>query len=387
MAEKILVVDDDLDTLRLVGMMLERQGYTIVAASNGNQAISMAQSEYPDLILLDVMMPDIDGVEVTRRLRSDDVTKDVPIIMFTAKTQVEDKILGFEAGADDYLTKPTQPRELFAHVKAVLARTAKARPAAPTTQAVAQVSERGYVVGILAVRGGLGVSTLSLNLGVALHEAYNKEVIVSEFRPGKGTISLELGYSRPEGLVHLLQKKPSEIDANAVDSELTLHSPGFRLLLASPQPRDAKYINSIENFEAITRQLMYLGKYIVLDLGTSLTPLAEKVIPLCDEIIVAVEPVPQTLAQTKALLDDLIGMGIGSGRISVVVVNRSRSGMQLSWSQVQEQLGRNIAVIFTPAPELAYQASTNNAPMILQQPESLTAQQFTKLAELVAQRK
>jgi MinD-like ATPase involved in chromosome partitioning or flagellar assembly len=331
-------------------------------------------------------MPDIDGVEVTRRLRSNETTKDVPIIMFTAKTQVEDKILGFEAGADDYLTKPTQPRELFAHVKAVLARTAKARPAAPT-QVAAPVSERGHVVGIIAVRGGLGVSTLSLNLGVALREAYNKEVVISEFRPGKGTISLELGYLRPDGLERLLQKKPSEIDAHSVEAELTAHSAGLRLLLASPQPRDAKYINNVESFEAITRQLMYLGQYIVLDLGTSLTPLAEKVAPLCDEIIVVVEPVPQTLAQTKSLVDDLVAMGIGSGRIIVVVVNRIRSGMQLSWSQVQEQLGRNISVIFTPAPELAYQASTNSMPMILQQPESLTTQQFAKLAELVAQRK
>lgn len=387
MAEKILVVDDDLDTLRLVGMMLERQGYTIVAASNGNQAIGMAQSEQPDLILLDVMMPDIDGVEVTRRLRSNELTKDVPIIMFTAKTQVEDKILGFEAGADDYLTKPTQPRELFAHVKAVLTRTGKARPAVPSTQTAAQANERGRVIGILSVRGELGVSTLSLNLGVALHETYNKDVVVSEYRPGKGTISLELGYLRPDGLVHLLQKKPSEIDVSSVEAELTSHTAGLRLLLASPQPRDAKYINNVENFEVITQQLTYLGKYIVIDLGTSLTPLVEKVIPLCDTIIIVVEPVPQTLAQTKSLLDDLNSMGIGSGKISVVVVNRIRTGMQLSWSQVQEQLGRNISVIFTPAPELAYQASTNNTPMILQQPESLTAQQFTKLAELVAQRR
>jgi DNA-binding response OmpR family regulator len=101
MAEKILIVDDDIDTLRLVGLMLQRQGYEISAASNGIQALAMAQRERPDLILLDLMMPDIDGVEVTRRLRSIDTTKDVPIIMFTAKTQVEDKILGFEAGADD----------------------------------------------------------------------------------------------------------------------------------------------------------------------------------------------------------------------------------------------------------------------------------------------
>lgn len=379
MAEKILIVDDDLDTLRLVGLMLQRQGYEIVAASNGHQALVMAQTEKPDIILLDVMMPDMDGVEVTRRLRADPATKDLPIIMFTAKTQVEDKILGFEAGADDYLTKPTQPRELFAHVKAVLARSSKSKAAAvPATP-----MERGYMVGALAVRGGLGVSTLVLNLGVALHEQAHKDVIVAEYRPGQGTISLELGFLRPEGLNRLLQRRPNEIDMRMVEAELVNHASGIRLMLASPQPRDAQYVGAIANFEAITRQLMFLGRYIVLDLGTSLTPTNEKILPTCDEIIIVVEPVPQTLAQSRALVDDLLAKGIGEGRMTVVLINRIRSGMQLSWSQVQEQLGKNVSVIFTPAPELAYQASMHNVPMVIQQSDSLTAQQFTKLAEKV----
>ncbi len=125
MAEKILIVDDDLDTLRLVGLMLQHQGYRINAASSGIQAISIVQTDKPDLILLDIMMPEMDGYEVARKLRADQNTNTIPIIMFTAKTQVDDKVEGFEAGADDYLTKPTQPRELFAHVKAVLARGKK----------------------------------------------------------------------------------------------------------------------------------------------------------------------------------------------------------------------------------------------------------------------
>src|SRR4030042_1499026 len=120
MGEKILIVDDDLDTLRLVGLMLQHQGYRIIAASSGVQAIALTQGDRPDMILLDIMMPEMDGYEVARKLRADPATSDIPIIMFTAKTQVDDKVQGFEAGADDYLTKPTQPRELFAHVKAVL---------------------------------------------------------------------------------------------------------------------------------------------------------------------------------------------------------------------------------------------------------------------------
>ena len=379
MAEKILIVDDDLDTLRLVGLMLQRQGYEIVAANSGEQAVTMAQGENPELILLDVMMPDMDGVEVTRRLRAEPSTRDIPIIMFTAKTQVEDKILGFEAGADDYLTKPTQPRELFAHVKAVLARTSKTKT--PPTQ----LGEKGSMVGIIAARGGLGVSTLALNLGVSLYTSTKKDVLVAEFRPGLGTISQELGYLRPEGLSHLLQQKANEISVNAIESELITHTSGVRFLLASPQPSDAKLNSVVENFTAIAKNLPYLARYVILDLGTALSPVNIKVTPLCDEVIVVVEPVPQTLQQTKLLINDLASIGIGAGRLSIVLVNRIRSGMQLSWSQVQDQLGENIAVIFTPAPELAYQATMNNMPMVLEQPESLTVQQFAKLAEKVAQ--
>src|SRR5690349_3477131 len=109
MAEKILIVDDDLETLRLVGMMLEKQGYSILAASSGSEAINKAQSERPDIILLDVMMPDMDGYEVTRALRAGAKTADIPILMFTAKSQVDDKIAGYNAGVDDYLTKPVHP--------------------------------------------------------------------------------------------------------------------------------------------------------------------------------------------------------------------------------------------------------------------------------------
>ena len=165
MPEKILLVDDDMDTLRLVGLMLQRQGYEVRVASNGQQALGMVQAEMPDLILLDIMMPEMDGYEVARRLRSDPATSEIPIIMFTAKTQVDDKVMGFEAGADDYLTKPTQPRELFAHMKAVLSRSGKSR-----SPSLASPGEPGYMIGVLAAKGGLGVSTLALNLGVTLLE-------------------------------------------------------------------------------------------------------------------------------------------------------------------------------------------------------------------------
>jgi len=379
MPEKILFVDDDMDTLRLVGLMLQRQGYEVRVANNGQQALGMVQAEVPDLILLDIMMPEMDGYEVARRLRSDPATSEIPIIMFTAKTQVDDKVMGFEAGADDYLTKPTQPRELFAHMKAVLSRSGKSR-----SPSLASPAEPGYMIGVLAAKGGLGVSTLAVNLGVTLLESYKKDVLVTDFRPGQGTIGLELGLTETDGLNRLLKRKTDEITRSEVEAEIINHSSGIRLLLSSSHPADARFQNAVPNFENIIQQLPLLSRYIVIDLGPSLTPMTSKVSRYIDEFIVVVEPIPNTILQTTALIQDLANGGSAEKKITVVLINRVRSGVHLSWSQVQEQLGRTISVIFTPAPELAYQASTSNKPLVKQQADSLSAQQFAKLAERIA---
>ena len=155
------------------------------------------------------------------QVASDPETKDILIIMFTAKSQTDDKLEGFDAGADDYLTKPVQPRELIAHVKAVLKRSGKTR-ATPGKE----FTERGHVIGVISVKGGVGVSTVALNLGIALHNQNMKSVVVADFRPGCGTIGLELGYSLPQGMNRLMSFSPSAIDPNLVEAELAEHSSG-----------------------------------------------------------------------------------------------------------------------------------------------------------------
>lgn len=97
MADRILIVDDDLDSLKLIGLMLQRQGYDIIVANSGQQALGKAQADDPSLIILDIMMPDMDGYEVCRQLRKNPLTEPIPIIMFTAKSMVDDKVAGFEA--------------------------------------------------------------------------------------------------------------------------------------------------------------------------------------------------------------------------------------------------------------------------------------------------
>lgn len=124
---KILVVDDDPRLRELVGIALERAQFTAVMAHDGRMALTHAAREQPDLIILDIGLPEMDGFEVCRRIRA---TSHVPIIFLTAQEDEVDRILGFELGADDYVTKPFSPRELIARVRAVLKRTKKPQDAA-----------------------------------------------------------------------------------------------------------------------------------------------------------------------------------------------------------------------------------------------------------------
>jgi CheY-like chemotaxis protein/MinD-like ATPase involved in chromosome partitioning or flagellar assembly len=385
MAEKILIIDDDVDTLRLVGLMLQRQGYEISAASNGSQGLAKALEERPDLILLDVMMPDMDGYEVARRLRKNPVTLTVPILMFTAKTQLDDKVAGFEVGADDYLTKPTHPTELQAHVKALLARSAQ-KEKEPTEVVTALHEQHGYVIGVLSARGGLGVSSLASNLAASIYSRSQSDVILAELTPGQGTLGTDFGYPNQKGLTELLKGTVAEVTREKVESSLVPHNSGLKLLLASENPRDVTLTSQVQNYEAIVARLSTLARFVILDLGNGLPSFVQKVLMMCSERIIVVEGVLGTIQHTKFLIDDIADLKIDRKTISVVLNNRMRSEAQMQLSQVQEKLGHSVAATLTPAPEAFMQATRLQTPVVICQPTNMTSQQFLKLADTILER-
>ena len=122
MKAKILIVEDEKDIIKMLDYNLKKEGYRVIDARDGEDAIDSALRHHPDLILLDLMLPGIDGLEVCKTLKKEDKTAKIPVIMLTAKSQESDKVVGLEMGADDYVTKPFSPRELIARIKAVLRR-------------------------------------------------------------------------------------------------------------------------------------------------------------------------------------------------------------------------------------------------------------------------
>jgi phosphate regulon transcriptional regulator PhoB len=131
MSSRVLIVEDEPDIRELVVHHLKREGYQVSAASSGEEALRQVRAGPPDLVLLDLMMPAMDGLEVCRRLRQDPATAALPIVMLTAKGDEVDRVLGLEIGADDYIVKPFSPKELLARVRAVLRRSRPAGGAEP----------------------------------------------------------------------------------------------------------------------------------------------------------------------------------------------------------------------------------------------------------------
>ncbi len=218
MNERILVVDDDKEVVRLMRAYLERAGYEVLVAYDGQTALHILRRDRPDVVLLDLMLPDKDGWEVTRLVRSDANLAATPIIMLTARVDVTDRIVGLEMGADDYVTKPYDPREVVARVRA---RLRSPEPAGPRLLAV----------------GGLQMDVDRREVQV---DGRLVELTPTEF-------SLLEALMRQAGYVFTrseLIRKGLGPDYEGLDRTLDSHIRNLRAKI-EPDPRDPKYIHTV----------------------------------------------------------------------------------------------------------------------------------------------
>jgi len=384
MPKKILVVDDDLETLKLVGLILDRKGYEIVAARHGEQALEKARAQQPDLIVLDVMMPDMDGYEVSRRLRTDPETAELPILMFTAKSAIQDRVTGLEAGADDFLSKPIHPQELVSRVESLLRQSAGQRP-----KHRAVISN---VVGFLGCKGGVGTTTLVVNTAVAAARADGppeswhlssdeRRVILAEMQSGMATAALQLGLPEHDGLGRMGERPIRQLDADFIEAQLHEHESGLLVLGSRAHPVGVGKALSAEHAETIVRHLGTRAAYVFLDLGVGLGSVNRRLLPLCRHVVLTIEPDSTALHLAEKLLAEINqSLHIARHRIGLTLVKRNRSAVSLSREAVEEQLRYHLLGMIPPAPELAFQSSKQQLPMVMAQLDSLVVQQYKSFA-------
>jgi len=365
--KKLLVVDDELETLRLLEFTLRRKGYEVFTARNGTEALEKVQQERPDLIILDVMMPDMDGLEVCRRLRAMPQTARLPILMLSALGRPSDKVTGLRTGADDYIAKPVHLEELLARVEVLLLRAGYA----PTP--------RARVLAFLGAKGGVGTTTVAINVAAALSEK-GASVVLADLRPYLGTVCLTLKLRPHYDLSELLEMDPAEVTERAVASRLVTYTEGLKIL-ASPQSFDAYGEISGEHVEALLEVLEGMAEYVILDLPTQPSGANQAAVKRSRFAALVTEPEPTSVACAGTVLSLLRGWGISGELTGLVVVNRTHYTLPMTRPQIESQVSSQIMGIVPPAPEACQAAVHKGAPLILTHPEHIASEALKELAE------
>lgn len=369
MAKRILVVDDDPTALRLIGYSLQQEGYDVVTATGGQDGLSQARQQVPDLVVLDVMMPDLDGFEVCRRLRADPATSRLPIIMLTAKGQVSDRVAGFRAGADDYVVKPADPSELVARVAALLTRASYAE--APEAR----------IIAFLGAKGGVGTTTAAVNVGVHLAKS-GQRVTLADLRCGYGTVCLHLNL-RPRVSLGQLFRGGEDRARREIVGALHQHVSGLRVLASPQQPQEY-----LELTPAIVSGVMAsLGvdaDFLLLDLPDGHSAWRREALERSGFIVLVTEQAPTSLASAKVALTTLKEYGISPSILGGLIVHRSRSATEMSAMQISNFLDLGLLGVLPTAPEECMAAARMGAPVILSQPQAAISMSLAQVAERLA---
>jgi CheY-like chemotaxis protein len=333
-AQHILVVDDDPDTLKLISMVLEDQGYRVTQAGTGDEALDIVEVDLPNLIVLDVMMPETDGFTVARRIRAGERTADVPIIMFTSLGLVDDQATGYEAGVNAYLTKPAHPAELVARVKTLLSRAA-GNPNDPTPP-------RGGVLACIGVSYGLVTARVATGIALALGDVGAESVISAEMYQGAGALAGLRGVRRVRGLAGLLDHLPEDLTPAVVELELVALRENVRVLPYAAAGQTVRL--APEQAWQVTDALADMVSAVVLDLGVELDDVARHMALRSSHVVLVARLTDPDLSAGARLIEALRRDGLAAEQTSAVLVYGESPGDVLDVESLRAELTVSRAV-------------------------------------------
>lgn len=395
-AFKILVIDDHPETLSIIQRVLQQHGYNVLGARSGFRGLSLAESENPDMVLVDGMMPEMDGWEVCRRLRAMPKLGDMPIIMFTAVDEAEQKLAGFDAGADDYLTKPTEPAELLERVRMMLEdripkasadtrlhkplpeKKKRGRDTGVNLTNTISFSNAGGVTAILGARGGAGATTLAINLASSLASSGHSTTLI-DFDLIQGHVALYLSQKHEHGLNQILSQ-PESRWSSKVKQEISHYADNFDLLLIhTPLAQETLPLRP-EQTANLLRPLLQLGQHLIVDCGHQLTPVVESVLAQANQIIVCLRPERVALANARHLLEHLHQIVPEKAQVRAVIFDFSAQ-MNIPHESLERFLNHPLMAVLPLSPAEMNQAVNKSIPLVQLNPHAKAAILIRQIAQ------
>ncbi|HET7678456.1 MAG TPA: response regulator [Candidatus Limnocylindrales bacterium] len=373
---RILVVDDDPNVQRLLEYTLRQEGYEVVIAADGAEGVRRWQADHPDLMLLDVMLPKLDGYQVAAKVRAEEgVGNHLPIIMLTAEADVEQKVRGLRAGADDYQVKPFHPAELLARIKSLLARFA------PRDTLVGR-PPMGRVHAYYGAKGGVGTTTISINAAIALHRELNRKVVLVDgnLQFGDHRVFLDLGLDR-KSVVDAVTA--TSIDAEIVRSVLVKHDSGIDLLLAPPSPETAELVSAEQHHMAqIIDVLRGLYDYVLVDIDKRLDETNLDIVSGADVLFVVMTADLSCLKNVRLVLETMTQLGVEKDKVQLVL-NRSNAFTGINVKNAEGALKRKIDYQILNEYRGAISALNSGAPFMFTKADSLLGRSVLDFARAV----
>ncbi len=323
--QKILFVDDEEQIRRLLSSFLTRRGYLVKTAVDGQEALSILESETPDLVITDVNMPNLDGVELTRRLRAHPRLNAMPIIMLSAKVQTDEILAGYAEGADEYVPKPVEMRILAAKVESLLRRVAQPAPLAAEAAAGPAEPPAKQVVVFMHGKGGVGTTTLAVNTAVALATTAGKSVSLLDLDLAYGNAARMLGLQADRTLADLAAEDRVSVDT--LHSMTLEHKSGVKVVVGCDQPEQATSVGGLL-VRWVIEQELERSDLVVIDTASWLSEATLAILPEATTVCVVTTPRLVALDATAACLQVLERLGVGRDRARLVLNNTATRGLK-----------------------------------------------------------
>lgn len=356
---RILIVDDEPINHELVARALEPLGAQMDFAGNGKEGISKARTIKPDAIISDVMMPDISGYELTRILRRESQFADIPILILTAQSGLEDKLQAFEAGADDHLTKPFEGAELLARVSRLLRRIEASRT---QREAPAQL---GRMIAVHSLRGGTGSSTLAVNLSIALASLWSSTMLV-DLTMTSGQVALMLNKTLRRTWADVASFTTGELDMDVLNSATDMHDSGLAFVAAPTLPAEAAPMQA-DTMAAALQLLRQNYEYVVADLSHDFSDITLQALDAADVILMVAAPDMASIRAAYAAMDTYTKLGYAKEKIKLVLnATFPRSG--LAKDKIESALGMQTSVVVPYSDALFVDAINYGRPPVFAKP-------------------
>jgi pilus assembly protein CpaE len=319
--ESILCVDDDKTTRKLVSGVLERQGYRVRTADDGLEALRAVAEAMPDLIITDVRMPYVNGLELTQRLRRNHRTARIPIIMLSGRKRSEEILAGYTEGADDYVPKPVDMAVLAAKVMVLLQRS-RAPVGGPE-----QPAPLGTVIVFLRTKGGVGTTMLAVNAAVARAASGAHRVALLDLNVNSSDAAVMLDLQPDRTLTDLHEVAIAELDTDMFDRLALIHESGVRLVLASDAPESAELV-SVSAVQQTLDRLRTQYDFILVDMPPGFSELNLTALDAAHAVYLITSPHVATVRGTVACLRVLNQLQIPGTRVKLVLNRMTPGGLE-----------------------------------------------------------